>query len=67
MTPAALRTWRKHLGLSQKAAAEAIGKSRAMYQRYEMGMDPVPLTMELACAAVALGVRRYAGPSADAA
>jgi transcriptional regulator with XRE-family HTH domain len=39
MTPASLKAWRKHLGLSQKAAAEAIGKSRAMYQYYEAGAE----------------------------
>ena len=62
MTPAALKAWRKHLRLSQQAAADALGRSRAMYQRYETGQDPIPLMMELACAAIALGIRSYDGP-----
>jgi len=62
MTPAALKAWRKHLGLSQKAAGKAIGVSHSSVQKYESGAMAIPLTVELACAAVALGVRGYAGP-----
>lgn len=64
MTPASLKAWRKHLGLSQKAAAWALGVSHRQYCYYESGVFRVPLTVELACAAVALGIRQYAGPLA---
>lgn len=62
MTPASLKAWRKHLGLSQKAAAEAVGVSHRQYCYYESGAFSVPHTVALACAAIALGIRRYEGP-----
>lgn len=53
MTASDLKTWRHRLGLSQKAAAEAIGVSLRMYQYYESGEMVIPKTVALACAAVA--------------
>ena len=37
MTPAALQDWRKRLGLTAKAAAEALGLSINGYAAYERG------------------------------
>lgn len=53
MTAAILKSWRLRLGLSQKAAAEALGVSLRMLQYYESGDMPIPKTVALACAAVA--------------
>lgn len=59
MTPQQLKSWRKRLGLSQKAASEAIGVSHRQLWAYEAGEADIPLTVELACAAVALGLRKF--------
>ena len=68
MTPATLRAWRKDLGLTQLHAAEALGKSLAMYKLYERGKHSddrpveIPQTVQLACAALTMsGVPEY-GP-----
>lgn len=53
MTAAELKSWRLRLGLSQRAAAEALGVSLRMYQYYEAGQMAIPKTVALACAAVA--------------
>lgn len=68
MTPAQFKAWRKHLKLSQQAAAELLDLSRNMITLYEAGEREgrpvvVPKTVELACAAIALGITRYEGPS----
>lgn len=67
MTPAAFAAWRAHMGLSKKAAAEALGVSPRMVGYYESGerdgrsvLIPKPVT--LACAALALGITSYGGP-----
>ena len=67
MTPAAFHAWRKHMRLSQKAAGEALGVSQRMVAYYEAGERQsgpvaVPRAVELACAALALGIRSYDGP-----
>lgn len=69
MTPEQFKAWRKHLRLTQAAAAEALGISPSSIVLYERGSRiddgrpvEIPKTVELACAALALGVRSYEGP-----
>lgn len=68
MTPTAFRAWRKHMGLSQKAAAEALGISPRMVGYYEAGKRDdgravdIPKPVRLSCAALALGISDYSGP-----
>lgn len=62
MTATAFKAWRKAARLSQAAAARAIGISPRNVFAYEHGEKPVPLTVRLACAAHALGLRDYDGP-----
>jgi DNA-binding XRE family transcriptional regulator len=49
MTPEELKQWRHNTGLTQRAAAEAIGVSRRNWQEMEAGEIPVKKTIELAC------------------
>ncbi|MGV6801653.1 MAG: helix-turn-helix domain-containing protein [bacterium] len=68
MEPADFKKWRKSLGLSQKEAAHALGLKRRMIQYYEKGERDgeavkIPLTVRLACYAVAQGVADYRGPT----
>lgn len=70
MTPEQFKTWRKHMKLSQAKAAECLGISVGSVQLYELGHRredgravEIPKTVELACAAVALGITSYSGPS----
>jgi transcriptional regulator with XRE-family HTH domain len=70
MKPADFKRWRKSLGLSQKAAAEALGLKRRVLQYYEKGERDgkrikIPKTVRLACYAVMLEVDDYAGPPKD--
>ncbi|WP_425456750.1 helix-turn-helix domain-containing protein [Denitrobaculum tricleocarpae] len=69
MTPDQFKRWRKHQSFTQKQAAEALGISFASVRLYEAGERPdspkpveVPKHIELACAAVALGISSYDGP-----
>ena len=64
MLPADLRAWRKRLGLTQAAAANALGLSESRIRDYEIGVTrgqgtpaPIPKTVALACVAVEAGVR----------
>ena len=59
MTPTQFTEWRGHLGLSKSAAAEALGISRNMPQRYESGAAPIPKYVALACAAYAINLKPY--------
>ena len=59
MTPAQFTEWRGRLGLSKVAAAETLGLSRNMPQKYEAGEAEIPRYVALACAAVALGIPPY--------
>lgn len=61
------KKWRKSLDMSQKDAAHALGLKRRMIQYYEKGERNgdkvvIPLTVRLACYAVAEGVEDYRGP-----
>lgn len=67
MKPKDFKRWRKSLGLSQKAAAMALGLKPRMIQYYEKGERggkpvEVPKTVRLACYALAEGVADYSGP-----
>jgi transcriptional regulator with XRE-family HTH domain len=58
------RRWRKALGLKQKEAAEALGLKKRVIQYYEKGdrdgkKVEIPLTVALACYAIARGVKSY--------
>ena len=55
--------WRKHLGLSQIAAARALGMSPAGLRKLEKGQTGIRKVIRLACAALALGVKDYDGPA----
>ena len=59
MTPAQFTEWRGRMGLSKTAAAEALGISRNMPQRYETGAAPIPRYVALACAAVSFNLPPY--------
>ncbi len=59
MTPEQFKDWRTRLGLSQSAAAEALGISRQSVENYERGRRRederpvvIPTPVALACAAV---------------
>lgn len=54
--------WRKHLGLSQIAAARALDMSPAGLRKLEKGKTPIRKIIRLACAALALGIQDYNGP-----
>ncbi len=67
MTNDEFKAWRKHMKLPQREAADLLGISRNSVALYEIGErdgNPVviPKSIELACAALALGIRRYSGP-----
>lgn len=59
MAPIDLISWRALLGLPQSLAALELGIGARVLQAYEAGEKPVPRAIELACAALALGLRRY--------
>ncbi|MEQ8177217.1 MAG: helix-turn-helix transcriptional regulator [Amphiplicatus sp.] len=68
MEPGDFKKWRKTLKLSQKEAAHALGLKRRMIQYYEKGEREgekvvIPLSVRLACYAIAHGVADYNGPS----
>jgi transcriptional regulator with XRE-family HTH domain len=67
MKPKDFKRWRKLLGLSQKAAAEALGLKRRVVQYYEKGERDgkdvgIPKAVRLACYAISEGVSDYHGP-----
>lgn len=71
MTPTQFQSWRNHMRLSKTRAAAALGISWSSVDLYERGERRggdrravvVPLSIELACAALALGITRYDGPA----
>lgn len=69
MTPEQIKAWREHLKMTQAEAAKALGISPGSLVNYERGtrledgrLVIIPKTVELACAAVALGIKSYSGP-----
>lgn len=69
MDNAQFKAWRKHMDWGQQEAADHLGVSRNTIVLYERGEREgrrveIPKTVELACAALALGIRNYAGPQA---
>jgi len=56
MTAASFQAWRERLGLTAKAAAEALGCSRTTVAGYAAGTVRIPRYIALACAAIAQGV-----------
>ena len=70
MNGADFKRWRKHLGLNQKEAAEALGLKRRVVQYYEKGERDgksveIPKSVRLACFALVSGQEDYFGPSEE--
>ncbi|OIR02410.1 hypothetical protein GALL_155680 [mine drainage metagenome] len=71
MTPDIFKSWRHSLGLSQEAAAKALGLSRGSILLYEAGRRrgddsrpvTIPLAVQLAMAAIAHGLGPWSIPS----
>jgi len=68
MTPADLRTWQAHMGLTYDTAAQALGVSRSTYAEWLAGKSrttgkPVAPSraVALACAAISAGLRPIGG------
>jgi len=62
------KRWRKSLNLSQKDAAQKLGLKRRVVQYYEKGERDgnkveIPLSVRLACWAIAEGREDYHGPA----
>lgn len=62
MTPERFRAWRDHLGLTRREAARRLGLDERTLYNYEHGGAAIPVAVELAAAAIAIGVRSYDGP-----
>ena len=63
MTSDQFKLWRKDMGLTQAAAADALGLSQSSIELYERGMRKddgrpvvIPKTVALACAALKAGL-----------
>ena len=63
MTPADLRAWQAHMGLTVRATAELLGVAPSTVQAYRAGISrstgkpvAVPRVVALACAALAAGL-----------
>ena len=62
MTPADLRAWRTHMGLSQTQAADKLGVTQQVYSRHELGQVKIDRRTALACAALAAGLVPWVQP-----
>lgn len=60
-----LKAFRKMVGLSQSDMADMLGYGRRNYQLMERGMAEIRNSVGLACAAYALGITSYDGPTAQ--
>jgi transcriptional regulator with XRE-family HTH domain len=56
MTAADLRTFVGHMGWSERETARRLGVSQNGLRRWLAGVSPVPLTIALACSALAYGL-----------
>ena len=61
-----LKAFRKMVGLSQNDMADVLGFGRRHYQMMERDMAEIRNCVPLACAAYALGILEYDGPTAKA-
>lgn len=59
MTGNELQTWRKRHRLKAYQAASALGVSRATYARWESLGISLPRHVDLACAALTMGLRGF--------
>lgn len=50
------KAWRRRLGITQQAAADALGTTRRAIVMWEAGDRPISRTLALACAAVEAGL-----------
>ena len=66
MNGSELKAFRKMVGLSQNDMAETLGYGRRNYQLMERNMAEIRPCVDLACAAYALGIRHYDGPTVKA-
>ena len=57
MTSENLKAWRERLKWSKAKAARELGLARGTYIGHETGAIPIRRTVELACAALALGIK----------
>lgn len=57
MTPEDVKHWQKKMGFTYEAAADALGVNRATFGNYVK--RGAPLTVALACAALAAGLKGY--------
>lgn len=57
MAPADLRAWQAHMGLTQRAAADALGVTQAAYSRWVTGVTSIDVRTGLACAALAKNLK----------
>lgn len=70
MKPSEFKAWRKHMKMTQKDAASALGLKSRIIQYYEKGERngekfAIPRAIELACYALTLGIGSYSGPETD--
>ena len=56
MTGHDLTQWREHLGFNRTEAARRLDITRVTLRAYEEGKRPVPGSIALACAAIALQI-----------
>lgn len=61
-----LKAFRLMVGLSQPLMADMLGYGLRNYQEMERGVTPIRHAVDLACAAYALGIRAYDGPTVQA-
>ena len=64
MTPADLKAWQAQMGLTQDAAAEALGMSLSGYKKLVGGVCRIDLRTALACAAIAADLQPWSTPTA---
>ena len=64
MTADDLKVWRQTMGLSQRAAAAALGVSSRIVERWECGVNRIDLRTALACAALHAGLAPWGSPGA---
>jgi DNA-binding XRE family transcriptional regulator len=65
MTPKQFKAWRSHMGLTKVAVAAMLHVTRQTPYLWESGKRPISKSVELACAALLLGVRDYPTERSD--